>query len=226
MDFNGFVISDYNGIDHINPETYTFSQKVEAGVNAGIDMFMQPQNFEQFEATLTDLVTSGQVPTTRIDDAVSRILTKKFELGLFEHPYTDRRYIGQVRFASSSRAWRAARPPSHRCCSEQPPGAADPGPPRHLCGRLERRQHRQPSRRLDPDLAGRLHQRDPRTTILDGIRQLAHGNVTYSQDASAPIPVSPPASWWSARPRTPRASATCSAHSGRTTRATTACRGR
>ena len=47
--FNGFVISDYNGIDHINPETYTFAQKVQAGVNAGIDMFMQPPNFEQFE---------------------------------------------------------------------------------------------------------------------------------------------------------------------------------
>jgi beta-glucosidase len=48
MGFDGFVISDYNGIDHINPETYTFAQQVEAGVNAGIDMFMQPQNFEQF----------------------------------------------------------------------------------------------------------------------------------------------------------------------------------
>src|SRR3954453_4771050 len=96
MGFDGFVISDYNGIDHINPETSTFAQKVEGGVNAGIDMFMQPSNFEQFESTLTDLVNSGQVPMTRIDDAVSRILTKKFELGLFEHPFTDRRYIDQV----------------------------------------------------------------------------------------------------------------------------------
>ena len=96
MGFKGFLISDYNGIDHINPETYTFAQKVAAGVNAGIDMFMQPQNFKMFETTLTQLVNSGQVPMARIDDAVSRILTAKFELGLFEHPFTDRRYIGQV----------------------------------------------------------------------------------------------------------------------------------
>lgn len=96
MGFDGIVISDYNGIDHIGAETYTFAQKVAAGVNAGIDMFMQPQNFELFETTLTQLVNSGQVPMTRINDAVSRILTAEFELGLFEHPFTDRRYINQV----------------------------------------------------------------------------------------------------------------------------------
>ncbi|HZZ48923.1 MAG TPA: glycoside hydrolase family 3 N-terminal domain-containing protein, partial [Pseudonocardia sp.] len=93
MNFDGIVISDYNGIDHINPEAGTsqaaFAMRVQAGVMAGIDMFMQPQNFEQFESTLTDLVNSGQVPMSRIDDAVTRILTKKFQLGLFEHPYTD-----------------------------------------------------------------------------------------------------------------------------------------
>src|SRR3954451_16867224 len=93
--FDGFVISDYNGIDHIDPGS-TFAHQVAAGVNAGIDMFMQPSNFEQFESTLATLVDSGEVPMARIDDAVSRILTKKFELGLFEHPFTDRRYIDQV----------------------------------------------------------------------------------------------------------------------------------
>src|SRR3954451_10757089 len=95
LGFDGFVISDYNGIDHIDPGS-TFAHKVATGVNAGIDMFMQPQNFEKFEATLMGLVNSGQVPMARIDDAVRRILTKKFELGLFEHPFTDRRYIRQV----------------------------------------------------------------------------------------------------------------------------------
>ena len=51
--------------------------------------------------------TAGQVSMARIDDAVSRILTKKFELGLFEHPYTDRRYLDQV----GSRAAPRGRPP-------------------------------------------------------------------------------------------------------------------
>ena len=93
--FEGFVISDYNGIDHIDPGVATFAQQVATGVNAGIDMFMQPSNFELF-TTLTAQVDDGTVPMSRIDDAISRILTKKFELGLFEHPFTDRTHLSEV----------------------------------------------------------------------------------------------------------------------------------
>jgi beta-glucosidase len=91
--FDGFVISDYNGIDHIGGD---FHANVVAGVNAGIDMFMQPSNYADFITTLVAAVNANEVPTSRIDDAVSRILTKKFQLGLFEHPFTDRRDIGQI----------------------------------------------------------------------------------------------------------------------------------
>ncbi|MGB9182774.1 MAG: glycoside hydrolase family 3 N-terminal domain-containing protein, partial [Solirubrobacteraceae bacterium] len=191
MNFSGIVISDYNGIDHINPETYTFAQKVAAGVNAGIDMFMQPQNFEQFESTLTDLVNTGQVPMTRIDDAVSRILTKKFQLGLFEHPYTDRRYINQVGSPAHHELARRAAAESQVLLKNS----------HHV---LPIRGHRGHG---DIYVAGSNADNIgnqaggwtltwqggstnviPGTTILDGIRQLAHGDVTYSQDASAPIP--------------------------------------
>jgi beta-glucosidase len=192
MGFSGFLISDYNGIDHINPETYTFAQKVAAGVNAGIDMFMQPQNFEQFESTLTDLVTGPQpqVPMGRINDAVRRILTKKFQLGLFEHPFTDRRYISQV------------GSPAHHALARR--AAAE------SAVLLKNRRNTLPIRsHRDIYVAGSnadnignqaggwtitwqggsgaLH-KIPGTTILDGIRRDARGNVTYSQDASAPIP--------------------------------------
>ncbi len=188
MGFGGFVISDYNGIDHINPETFTFAQKVQAGVNAGIDMFMQPQNFELFESTLTDLVNAGQVPMGRINDAVSRILTKKFQLGLFEHPFTDRRYLGQV----GSRAHHAL---ARRAAAESQV-------------LLKNRRHVLPIQgRNNVYVAGSNADNIgnqaggwtltwqggstnviPGTTILDGIRQDARGTVTYSQDASAPIP--------------------------------------
>jgi beta-glucosidase len=94
--FDGFVISDYNGIDHINPGVATFAEQVATSVNAGVDMFMQPSNFELFETTLTALVDNGTVPMSRINDAVSRILTKKFQLGLFEHPMTDRTHLSEV----------------------------------------------------------------------------------------------------------------------------------
>jgi beta-glucosidase len=91
--FDGFVISDYNGIDHIGGD---FHHNVVEGVNAGIDMFMQPQNYADFITNLVAAVNANEVPVARIDDAVSRILTKKFQLGLFEHPFTDRTDIGQI----------------------------------------------------------------------------------------------------------------------------------
>jgi beta-glucosidase len=185
--FGGFVISDYNGIDHIDPGS-SFAHQVAAGVNAGIDMFMQPSNFETFESTLTDLVSSGQVPPARIDDAVRRILTKKFELGLFEHPYTDRRYIGQV------------GSPAHHALARRAAAESQV--------LLENHRDVLPLRgRQDVYVAGSNADNIgnqaggwtltwqggstnviPGTTILDGIEQDARGHVTYSADASAAIP--------------------------------------
>ncbi|HEX5924532.1 MAG TPA: glycoside hydrolase family 3 N-terminal domain-containing protein, partial [Baekduia sp.] len=93
MGFDGLVISDYNGIDHIGGD---FHANVVDGVNASIDMFMQPSNFADFITNLVAAVNADEVPMSRIDDAVSRILTKKFELGLFEHPFTDRTDIDKI----------------------------------------------------------------------------------------------------------------------------------
>ncbi len=188
MGFGGIVISDYNGIDHIHPETYTFAQKVAAGVNAGIDMFMQPQNFEQFEATLTDLVNSGQVPMGRINDAVSRILTKKFELGLFEHPYTDRRYIDQVGSAAHHALARRAAAESQVLLKNRRNVLPIEG--RHdiyVAGSNADNIGNQAGGWTLTWQGGSTNV-IPGTTILDGVRQLAHGDVTYSEDASAPIP--------------------------------------
>ena len=61
-----------------------------------MDMFMVPSDYQTLESDLTTLVTNGVVPMSRVDDAVRRVLTQKFELGLFEHPFTDRSNIGQV----------------------------------------------------------------------------------------------------------------------------------
>ena len=86
LGFEGFVISDWRAIHQI-PGTYR--DQVEAAVNAGVDMFMEPYSgdtvgWREFITTLTSLVEDGAVSQGRIDDAVSRILTAKFELGLFE----------------------------------------------------------------------------------------------------------------------------------------------
>ncbi len=50
---------------------------------------MVPNNYTTFISDLTDLVNSGDVPMSRINDAVQRILTQKFRLGLFDHPFAD-----------------------------------------------------------------------------------------------------------------------------------------
>ncbi|MGW3999056.1 glycoside hydrolase family 3 protein [Amycolatopsis sp. NPDC004772] len=90
LGFSGYVISDWNGIDQIDGRTGFTAAEVSQAVNAGIDMVMVPNDYLKFISTLKAEVLNGHVPMSRIDDANRRILTKKFELGLFERPYTDR----------------------------------------------------------------------------------------------------------------------------------------
>ena len=59
-------------------------------------MFMEPNSYQDFINTLIGEVNAGRVPMSRINDAVRRILRVKFEMGLFEHPFTDRTHIGEI----------------------------------------------------------------------------------------------------------------------------------
>jgi beta-glucosidase len=93
LGFKGFLISDWQAIDQISWDYY---QSVVTSINAGLDMIMVPTYYKNFIATLKLAVNKGDVPLTRIDDAVRRILTVKFNLGLFEHPYSDPQYLPQV----------------------------------------------------------------------------------------------------------------------------------
>jgi beta-glucosidase len=194
MGFDGFVISDWEAIHQIPG---TWAEQIVASVNAGVDMFMEPNagddtnpdHWQQFETTLLEQVEAGNVSTSRIDDAVIRILKKKFELGLFERPFTDRRHIDEI----GSRAHRAV---ARRAVAKSQV-------------LLKNRRHVLPLRRRaklyvagsNADNIGNqaggwtitwqgnsTHQ-IPGDTILDGIRDAIgyRGRVTYSQDASAPI---------------------------------------
>ncbi len=93
LGFKGFVISDYAAIDQISTD---YSADVKIGINAGIDMVMVPNTYQTFITDLTALNGSGDVTTARIDDAVQRILTQKFRLGLFDHPFADRSQAGTI----------------------------------------------------------------------------------------------------------------------------------
>ncbi|MCO5190034.1 MAG: glycoside hydrolase family 3 C-terminal domain-containing protein [Anaerolineae bacterium] len=86
LGFDGFIVSDWAGIDQVDPDYYT---AVVQSINAGVDMNMVPYDADMFIDTLTEAVANGDVSLERIDEAVSNILTVKFALGLFEHPYSD-----------------------------------------------------------------------------------------------------------------------------------------
>ncbi len=86
LGFEGFVVTDWEGIDQIDEDFYT---SVVAAVNAGIDMNMVPFKYHRFITTLLRAVECGDVPMERIDDAVRRILRVKMRLGLFEQPHCD-----------------------------------------------------------------------------------------------------------------------------------------
>jgi len=93
LGFKGFVVTDWEGIDHI-PGSY--KANVEKAINGGVDMVMVPVKFELFLRYMRDLVKTGRIPMARIDDAVRRILTVKAAAGLWEHPMADGTLLRQI----------------------------------------------------------------------------------------------------------------------------------
>jgi beta-glucosidase len=95
LGFKGFVVSDWQGMDQIDPSDYYGS--IVTSVNAGVDMSMVPSDYVKFIQTMKDAVNNGDIPESRVDEAVRRILRVKLALGLFEHPMPDTKYQGTVR---------------------------------------------------------------------------------------------------------------------------------
>jgi beta-glucosidase len=96
LGFKGFVVSDWAAVDQLDGQTGFTADEVSKAVNAGVDMVMVPYDYKKFVTALRGEVNNGHVAMSRIDDANRRILTKKFELGLFERPLTDRSYTSTV----------------------------------------------------------------------------------------------------------------------------------
>lgn len=92
MGFKGVVISDWSDIDNlvsVHKVAADEREAVKMSVLAGIDICMEPYD-ESFAVHLIDLVKQGEVPESRINDAVSRILYLKFKAGIFENPMFDK----------------------------------------------------------------------------------------------------------------------------------------
>lgn len=91
--FKGFVVSDWGSIGEMIAHGYCKDGKEAAysAITAGSDMDMESSAYRN---NLAQLVKENKVPIATVDDAVRRILRKKFELGLFDDPY---RYSNQER---------------------------------------------------------------------------------------------------------------------------------
>jgi beta-glucosidase len=191
--FDGFVISDWEGIHQIpDPSDPTNGGltpfKVRVGVNAGTDMFMEPNSAKQFEDLLLAEVQAGRVSMSRIDDAVSRILRQKFELGLFEEPFATLDDIDQV------------GSPEHRALAREAVARSQvllknsdsllplaPSGDIYVAGRNADDIGNQAGG-WTIQWQGVSGDAIPGTTILEGIREVAPGaTVTFSEDASAPM---------------------------------------
>ena len=91
LNWDGMIVTDWADINNLCTRDHIAATKKEAikiAINAGIDMSMVPYEVS-FCTYLKELVEEGEVPMSRIDDAVARVLRLKYRLGLFENPYWD-----------------------------------------------------------------------------------------------------------------------------------------
>lgn len=93
LGFNGLVVSDWNAIEQVPG---CRKDHCPQAINAGIDVFMVPEDWKAFIANTVADVREGRVPMARIDDAVTRVLRVKFRTGLFDRPLAAGRYTGDA----------------------------------------------------------------------------------------------------------------------------------
>jgi beta-glucosidase len=183
MGFDGFVISDWQAIDQLPGD---YPSDIRTSINAGLDMIMVPTNYQAFTQGLTDEVTAGRVSQARVDDAVSRILTQKFKLGLFERPYADTSKLSTIGSAAHRAVGREAAAKSQVLLKNQ--GNVLP-----LASTSKVYVAGSNANDLGNQMGGwsitwqgASGNTTTGTTILDGIKQVVP-TATFSQDASAPL---------------------------------------
>ncbi len=92
LGFRGVVISDYGDVPALATTYHVASDLAGAAalaINAGVDVAMLPFNADQWQAAVHQDVVDGNIPMWRINQAVARVLTLKFRLGLFDHPHVN-----------------------------------------------------------------------------------------------------------------------------------------
>jgi len=100
MGFDGFVVGDWNG--HGQVKGCSNSNCAQAA-NAGLDVYMAPDEWKPLFSNLVNQTNSGEIPLSRINDAVTRILRVKMRAGLFDKPSPAKRPLsGKTEIIGSS----------------------------------------------------------------------------------------------------------------------------
>jgi beta-glucosidase len=81
MGFDGFVVGDWNGHGQVEGCS---NASCSASFNAGLDMFMAPDSWDELYVSTLAQVQSGEISVARLDQAVARILRIKMKAGVFE----------------------------------------------------------------------------------------------------------------------------------------------
>ena len=103
MGFEGFIVSDWNSVQNTSPETY-YAQVVTS-VNAGIDMLMEVDTFDEAMYDIINGVKNGDIEEARVNDAVTRIVKVKKDAGVFDDPFFEN--LETVKDATGSEEYRA-----------------------------------------------------------------------------------------------------------------------
>lgn len=103
LGFQGFVVSDWASVDELVAHRVATDAREATRIafDAGVDMDMCAECFRDH---LDALVESATISEARLDDAVRRVLSAKFRLGLFERPYADPQLAPQAQFTTEHRA--------------------------------------------------------------------------------------------------------------------------
>lgn len=103
MQFDGFVVGDWNGHGQVEGCS---NAKCAQSFNAGVDMFMVPENWKDLLRNTIRQVKSGEISEARLNDAVRNILTVKSRLGLFNgrvpHEFKEN-YLGHPKHIALAR---------------------------------------------------------------------------------------------------------------------------
>ncbi len=176
LNFDGIVVSDWKGYSKYGGN---------AIIHAGIDMVMAVDgDLEMFQEGLRKAVESGEVPMSRIDDAVTRILRQKFRLGLFENPFPDPSLVSSIGCSEHRTVARqAVRESLVLLKNENNVLPLDKNCSKIVVVGEHGNNSGLQSGGWTIDWQGTIENYEGATTILEGIQRLSEGEVEYDPHA-------------------------------------------